>query len=256
MVRRGLAYLLAVALAALAAPLVAAGATSDPGVGAITSARQDMFFHTVTVAGDAYWPSHTDASMYVRVYFDGTYVGTVHANRPSPTLDAALHITGAHNFVFAKTWTHTVTTVMIRYTLPTHYTALLATKSVTHFMPPAGTRIISVAKRYVGYPYVDGGASPSGFDCSGFTRYVYSVAHVTTLPHSAEGQRVMSGMRLISRSTARPGDLVFYMSGGTAYHVAIYAGSGMQYAAATPQDGVRYQAVWSSAVQYRTDWHS
>ena len=45
------------------------------------------------------------------------------------------------------------------------------------------------------------------------------------------------------------------MSGGYAYHVAVYAGGGKQYAAATERDGVRYQAVWSSYVQYGTDWH-
>jgi cell wall-associated NlpC family hydrolase len=62
-------------------------------------------------------------------------------------------------------------------------------------------------------------------------------------------------MRIIPASLARPGDLVFYLGGGGAYHVAIYAGGGMQYAAATPRDGIRYQHVWSSAVQYGTDWH-
>jgi cell wall-associated NlpC family hydrolase len=62
-------------------------------------------------------------------------------------------------------------------------------------------------------------------------------------------------MRRISAAHARPGDLVFYLSGGSAYHVAIYAGHGMQYAAATPHDGLRYQPVWSSAVQYGTNWH-
>ena len=61
-------------------------------------------------------------------------------------------------------------------------------------------------------------------------------------------------MRRISAQHARPGDLVFYLSGANAYHVAIYAGHHMQYAAATPRDGIRYQAVWSSAVQYGTNW--
>jgi cell wall-associated NlpC family hydrolase len=62
-------------------------------------------------------------------------------------------------------------------------------------------------------------------------------------------------MRLINRTRARPGDLVFYLSGGVAYHVAIYAGHGWQYAAATLRDGVRHQRVWSRAVRYGTDWH-
>ena len=40
-----------------------------------------------------------------------------------------------------------------------------------------------------------------------------------------------------------------------AYHVAVYAGHGHQYAAATPADGVRYQPIWSRNVEFRTDWH-
>jgi cell wall-associated NlpC family hydrolase len=123
-------------------------------------------------------------------------------------------------------------------------------------MPSPGARIVAVAKRYVGRArYVEGGATPRGFDCSGYTKYVFAKARVRTLPHNAEGQRRMKGMRHITRSVARAGDLVFYLSGGRAYHVAVYAGRGMQYAAATPRDGVRYQKVWSSAVEYRTNWH-
>jgi cell wall-associated NlpC family hydrolase len=105
----------------------------------------------------------------------------------------------------------------------------------------------------VGDRYVEGGASPSGFDCSGYTQYAYAKARVKRLPHNAERQ--MQGMRLINRTRARPGDLVFYLSGGVAYHVAIYAGHGWQYAAATLRDGVRHQRVWSRAVRYGTDWH-
>src|SRR4051794_20757726 len=120
---------------------------------------------------------------------------------------------------------------------------------------PAGARIIALAKRYVHARYVEGGASPHGFDCSGYTKFVFARAKVHRLPHNAEAQRRMHGMRRISKRAARPGDLVFYMSGGSAYHVAIYAGHGMQYAAATTRSGVRYQHVWSRRVQYRTDWH-
>jgi cell wall-associated NlpC family hydrolase len=119
----------------------------------------------------------------------------------------------------------------------------------------AGARIVTIAKRYLHARYVEGGASPRGFDCSGFTRFVYRRAHVRRLPHNAEAQRHVHGMRRVSRHAARRGDLVFYMSGGRAYHVAIYAGHGMQYAAATPSSGVRYQHVWSRQVQYRTYRH-
>jgi cell wall-associated NlpC family hydrolase len=120
-----------------------------------------------------------------------------------------------------------------------------------------GARIVAVAKRYVGKArYRNGGASPrQGFDCSGYTMYAYVKAGVARLPHNTEAQRHARGMRRISASRARPGDLVFYLSGGSAYHVAIYAGHHMQYAAATSKDGIRYQQVYSRNVVYATDWH-
>jgi cell wall-associated NlpC family hydrolase len=121
----------------------------------------------------------------------------------------------------------------------------------------AGTRIVQIAKRYVGKAhYREGGASPRhGFDCSGYVKYAYKHAHVARLPHNAQAQRHARHMHRISRHSARPGDLVFYLSGNYAYHVAIYAGHGKQYAAATPRDGIRYQKIWSRHVEFRTDWH-
>ncbi|PZS16573.1 MAG: hypothetical protein DLM57_10120 [Pseudonocardiales bacterium] len=133
-----------------------------------------------------------------------------------------------------------------------------AAVTTTTFVPTAaGTRIVTEARKYVGLHnpgYVYGGTSPTtGFDCSGYTQYVYRVTTVASLPRTAEQQR--HAVRIIPASQARAGDLVFYMSGSSAYHEAIYAGNGMQYAAATPQDGIRYQGVWSSDVQYGTTWH-
>jgi cell wall-associated NlpC family hydrolase len=117
-----------------------------------------------------------------------------------------------------------------------------------------GDRVIAVAKRYVGHRYAYGGSSPrTGFDCSGYTRYSYQRAHVARLPHNTNAQQ--RRMHRIARSSARPGDLIFYMSGGSSYHVAIFAGHGMQYAAATPSDGVVYQHIWSRHVRFATDWH-
>jgi cell wall-associated NlpC family hydrolase len=75
------------------------------------------------------------------------------------------------------------------------------------------------------------------------------------LPHNTNAQERAPHMHRISRAHARPGDLIFYMSGGSSYHVAIFAGHGMQYAAATPQDGVVYQHIWSKSVRFATDWH-
>lgn len=131
-------------------------------------------------------------------------------------------------------------------------TVVLAPGAQAASTPSASTRIVSVAKRYVGHArYREGGASPKrGFDCSGYTKYVYAHAKVATLPHNADAQRRMHHMHRVSKNHRHIGDLIFYMSGGHAYHVAIYAGHGRQYAAATPRDGIRHQKIWSSQVRY------
>src|SRR4051794_12953441 len=89
-----------------------------------------------------------------------------------------------------------------------------------------GSSVLAVAARYVGTPYVYGGTTPRGFDCSGFTGYVYRQLGMH-LPRTANQQ--MHATHRVSRSHARPGDLVFFVSGGHAYHVGIYAGGGKMY---------------------------
>jgi cell wall-associated NlpC family hydrolase len=117
----------------------------------------------------------------------------------------------------------------------------------------AGSRIIAEAGKYLGVPYVYGGASPAGFDCSGYTMWVYAHAGVGSLPHNSEAQRQM--FRAIPRDQARPGDLIFYMSGGSSYHVAIYAGGNLQYAAPATGQDVKIETIWSSDIVFGTIWH-
>jgi cell wall-associated NlpC family hydrolase len=84
-----------------------------------------------------------------------------------------------------------------------------------------GVRIVAYAKRFRGTRYVYGGTSPrSGFDCSGFVRFVYAHFGIA-LPHSSYGD--FDRGRRVSRSSLRPGDLVFFDSVG---HVGIYVGNG------------------------------
>jgi cell wall-associated NlpC family hydrolase len=250
------AFLAAVALSLVATGLAApAQASTDPPAGHLMTVRQNTFTHTLVITGWAYDPSAPRASVSVRLLVDGVAVRTVRADQPSAKADKTFGLIGSHGYALTLTgvpWARTVTAKSrgVKTTAPLR---IISTHLVTHYEPSPGQRIVTVAKRYVGARYVEGGATPSGFDCSGYTMYVYEHADVHKLAHNAELQR--RSMRGISRANARPGDLVFYMSGGTAYHVAIYAGHGWQYAAATPRDGVRYQRVWSSAVQYRTDWH-
>jgi|SRR5665213_1835006 len=86
---------------------------------------------------------------------------------------------------------------------------------------PLGAKVVKYAKHMLGVRYVYGGSSPaSGFDCSGFVRYVYGHFGVR-LAHSSFAQ-FTSGFR-VNRNALKPGDLVFFDSLG---HVGIYIGHG------------------------------
>ncbi|EAP97159.1 Protein containing cell-wall hydrolase domain [Janibacter sp. HTCC2649] len=80
--------------------------------------------------------------------------------------------------------------------------------------------IVNIARTLLGIGYVYGGETPAGFDCSGFTQYVYGKAGVS-IPRTASAQQ-----RAATRvSSPRPGDLVFY--GSPAWHVGIFTGGDM-----------------------------
>ncbi len=84
--------------------------------------------------------------------------------------------------------------------------------------PPTHSSVVAIAEHYLGVPYRWGGASPSGFDCSGLVMYVYAQVGVS-LPHSSYSQYGMGSP--VSRSDLQPGDLVFFDGLG---HVGIYVG--------------------------------
>ena len=101
--------------------------------------------------------------------------------------------------------------------------------SNTYYNVPAanltlGQQIASFALGYLGYNYVYGGASPSGFDCSGFVTYVYKNFGYT-VTRNASGQYRDNGVH-INKSDLAPGDLVFFSSNGhvSVTHVGIYIG--------------------------------
>jgi len=81
---------------------------------------------------------------------------------------------------------------------------------------------VGIAEQYLGVPYVYGGASPSGFDCSGLVMYVYAQLGVS-LPHYTVAQYNYSDSVSVPRSQLEPGDLVFFAGLG---HVGIYVGGG------------------------------
>ncbi len=109
--------------------------------------------------------------------------------------------------------------------------------------PAATGGVIAIAKRYLGVPYVYGGSTPSGFDCSGFTGYVYRQLGIS-LPRSARAQQ--AGVPHVS--SPQPGDLVFF--GTPAHHVGIYLGNGMMIAAPKPGDHVKIQPIYDTPSGY------
>jgi len=96
-------------------------------------------------------------------------------------------------------------------------------------------KVLRVARNQHGDPYQYGAAGPGRFDCSGLVMFVFRKALGKSLPHYAQGQWQRAAH--IRRSQLRPGDLVFQMSGGYAYHVGIYAGNGYMWDA--PHSGAR-----------------
>jgi peptidoglycan DL-endopeptidase CwlO len=87
-------------------------------------------------------------------------------------------------------------------------------------LPTTGEEAVKIAFHYLGTPYSWAGASPSGFDCSGFVMYVYGRLGIG-LPHSSS--MVWGEGRAVSRSRLEPGDIVFFNG---LSHVGIYVGNG------------------------------
>ena len=106
-----------------------------------------------------------------------------------------------------------------------------------------GADLVAEGERYLGVRYVYGGASPSGFDCSGFTMYVYAQFGYS-LPHGANRQ--LSYGTPISKGDLQPGDLVFFGSGSYANHVGMYIGGGEFVHAANSRSGVKISSLSES----------
>jgi cell wall-associated NlpC family hydrolase len=104
----------------------------------------------------------------------------------------------------------------------------------------AAARVLRTADQYVGVPYVWGGNTPKGFDCSGFTKYVFAKNGVTLPRTSREQSRAGDGVAL-DFDSMRPGDLLLFAEPGEAIsHVAIYVGSGRIIHASSAMGGVNY----------------
>ena len=107
----------------------------------------------------------------------------------------------------------------------------------------SGTAIMDLAMQHKGTRYVWGGSAPGGFDCSGYTMYVYKQFGYS-LPHTASGQwKSGIGTKVTSIGALQPGDLVFFNdpsrnAGKACSHVGIYIGNGQHIHASSAKNGV------------------
>ncbi|GAA4672609.1 C40 family peptidase [Frondihabitans cladoniiphilus] len=104
--------------------------------------------------------------------------------------------------------------------------------------------VYQTALQYVGTPYVFGGSTPAGFDCSGFVMFVYAQYGIS-LAHSVPTQLAQG--TIISPADAQPGDVVV-LDNGT--HDGFYAGNGMILDAPKPGGKVSVRPLWTTAVHY------
>jgi cell wall-associated NlpC family hydrolase len=119
-----------------------------------------------------------------------------------------------------------------------------STSSRTTPPAPTASRVIGTAEQYIGVPYRWGGTSPeTGFDCSGYVRYVYGQRGVR-LPRTSREQAA-AGQHVAARVSAlRQGDLMLFAEPGQPIsHVAIYAGGQRIIHSSSSGGGVRYDEL-------------
>ncbi|MFG2948133.1 C40 family peptidase [Streptomyces adustus] len=109
------------------------------------------------------------------------------------------------------------------------------------------TKVLKIAASKKGSPYRYGATGPRRFDCSGLTLYAFKKAG-KKLPRTAAQQ--YNKTHHVSASHRKAGDLVFFHSGSSVYHVGIYAGKGKIWHAPKTGDVVRLQKIWTKSVWY------
>ena len=248
---RRLVLLIAVYLAATAAAACAAFALSAPAQAATSqsvpyavnlglSAAQVAPGATVTYSGTvrtaAGAPTAGTVTVQKRLASGGAW---------SAWRKVALGADGSYSVAVAMTTADRVW--QFRARMPADGGANLAGVSPVRKLTVTGgvaSDVVAIAQRYLGVPYVWGGASPSGFDCSGLVMFCYAQIGVS-LPHGATGQQ--QACASVALDALQPGDLIFFGASGAYYHVGIYTGDGTMIHAPHTGAVVRYGPITGAA---------
>ncbi|HEX8094805.1 C40 family peptidase [Jatrophihabitans sp.] len=246
-------------------PPTAAEIAAQSPVGALESARAASST-SIQLTGWASDPNNRATSLKVVAYLDGSAAATVTAAVARPDLVLSQHTGPAAGYSFtipAAAGSHNVCVWAVNIGVGANKylgCAALSTPAVAMLpgpapaIPASNAAIVKLALTFVGKPYVWGGASPAGFDCSGLVQYSYRTAATLTTPRIAQDQ--FRAARMIPAARAVPGDLVFYHDNtGSVYHVGIYTGPGMTVAAVNPANGVKVQPIWDSTATYGSFTH-
>ncbi|WP_324786317.1 C40 family peptidase [Streptomyces sp. H51] len=113
--------------------------------------------------------------------------------------------------------------------------ATSATSTSTSTATGSAAAIVNFVKAQVGKAYVSGATGPSAYDCSGLVQTAFKQVGIS-LPRVSQDQSTVGTQ--VSLSNLQPGDILYWGSAGSAYHVAVYVGGGMFVGAQNPSSGV------------------
>jgi cell wall-associated NlpC family hydrolase len=121
---------------------------------------------------------------------------------------------------------------------------------ISNAAPLSGSQkdqVLQLAKQYVGVPYVFGGATPAGWDCSGYVKWVVGQVTGINLPHGVGAITRSGAVHQVSRADAQPGDLVAFPGNA---HMGIFMGGNTMVHAPKPGDVTKVGSIWSSDVRF------
>jgi hypothetical protein len=248
-------------------PLTPAQIAAHSPSGALDSARAESAT-SLRVTGWASDPDDRNQPLSVVGYLDGNAARTVPAGIARPDLVVAKLAGPNAGFSFAVptgAGAHNICLWAVNIGIGNNKFLGCAALSTPAAAMPSGPapatptpnkQVVALAVKYLGSRYVWGGASPAtGFDCSGLVMYTYKTGAAMQLPRVAQDQ--FGAARMIAAGRAVPGDLVFFHDQlGSVYHVGIYAGPGLMYAAVDEAEGVRYQQIWDPTATFGSFTHS